>query len=60
MAIDMARIRRLFPYLDECTYLNTASVGPSWPGQGAAAALFYDADKSRGFDARDNWHAVYL
>jgi selenocysteine lyase/cysteine desulfurase len=60
MPFDIARVRRLFPYLEECVYLNTAGVGLSWPGQGAAAARFYDADKTRGLDGRDSWHATFL
>jgi selenocysteine lyase/cysteine desulfurase len=60
MSFDKARVRRFFPHLETCVYLNTASVGLSWPGQGAAAARFYDEDKTLGYDGRENWHATYL
>jgi cysteine desulfurase / selenocysteine lyase len=49
-----ARIRESFPYLEECHYLNTASVGLSWRGAGGAAAEFYQAT-SRGTAARSAW-----
>ncbi len=38
MAFEIARVRPLFPHLEQCVYLNTAGVGLSWQGQGAAAA----------------------
>ncbi|NGN45291.1 aminotransferase class V-fold PLP-dependent enzyme [Mesorhizobium sp. CGMCC 1.15528] len=58
MTIDIDKILRDFPYLDEVLYLNTASTGISWRGQGAAAARFYDGMQSRGFDGRDDWRAL--
>ncbi len=60
MSLDIEAIRRLFPYLQSCLYLNTASVGLSWVGQGAAVARFYDAEKATGYDGRDAWHAVHI
>ena len=39
--LDVAHIREAFPYLAQRVYLNTASVGLSWAGAGAAAAEFY-------------------
>jgi cysteine desulfurase/selenocysteine lyase len=60
MPLDMAALRRSLPHLDSCLYFNTAGAGLSWPGQGAAAARFYDIDKANGYDGRDRWHAVYL
>ncbi|HEU4624547.1 MAG TPA: aminotransferase class V-fold PLP-dependent enzyme [Steroidobacteraceae bacterium] len=60
MSLDIEAIRRLFPYLQSCLYLNTASVGLSWAGQGAAVARFYDAEKAIGYDGRDAWHATHM
>src|SRR5262245_61174463 len=60
MSLDVEAIRERFPYLRSCLYLNTASVGLSWVGQGAAAARFYDAEKATGYDGRDAWHAVHM
>lgn len=57
MPIDIAAVRRHFPYLEQCVYLDTGSAGISWTGQGAAAAKFYDEDKARGYDGRDSWRA---
>ena len=51
-----ARIRESFPYLEECVYLNTASVGLSWQGSGNAAAEFYQST-SRGMGSRSAWLA---
>ena len=53
--LDSKAVRGLFPYLAEATYLNTAATGLSWTGQGAAAARFYDEDKSRGYGGREQW-----
>jgi cysteine desulfurase / selenocysteine lyase len=50
----VARIRESFPYLEECVYLNTASVGLSWRGAGDAAAEFYQST-SRGTASRNTW-----
>jgi selenocysteine lyase/cysteine desulfurase len=50
-------IRKAFPYLADCVYLNTASAGLSWAGQGAAAAEFYDAAKARGIGGSLEWAA---
>ena len=50
MSDEARRLRRDFPYVDECVYLNTASAGLSWQGQGTAAAAFYDMAKSRGIN----------
>lgn len=58
MAIDIERVRRDFPYLNETIYLNTAAAGIAWSGQGAAAARFYDRMLSRGYDGREEWRAV--
>jgi cysteine desulfurase / selenocysteine lyase len=54
-ALDSRAVRKLFPYLEEVTYLNTATTGLSWLGQGAAAARFYDQHKSRGYSAHLQW-----
>src|SRR6185295_3225974 len=55
--LDMDAVRASFPYLSSCTYLNTASAGLSWRGQGAAAAEFYDVDKSTGINGMNRWRA---
>lgn len=55
LAIDEVRTR--FPYLAQCTYLNTASAGLSWRGQGAAAAEFFDNEKMLGINGMEQWHA---
>jgi selenocysteine lyase/cysteine desulfurase len=60
MSLDVEAIRRRFPYLQSCTYLNTASVGLSWVGQGAAVARFYDVEQALGYDGRDGWHAMHM
>lgn len=57
MSFNIERVRTDFPYLGSCLYLNTASAGLSWAGQGAAAARFYDQFKVHGYDGRDDWHA---
>jgi cysteine desulfurase/selenocysteine lyase len=48
-------VRAEFPHLARCTYLNTASAGLSWAGQGRAAADFYDTAKSRGIGGQSDW-----
>jgi cysteine desulfurase / selenocysteine lyase len=53
-ALDDRRIRASFPYLERCVYLNTASVGLSWTGEGQAAAEFYGA-KAQGSAAMSVW-----
>jgi cysteine desulfurase/selenocysteine lyase len=58
MAIDIERVRRDFPFLNETLYLNTAAAGISWSGQGLAAAQFYDRMLSRGYDGREEWRAI--
>jgi selenocysteine lyase/cysteine desulfurase len=58
MAIDIERVRRDFPFLNETIYLNTAAAGVSWSGQGLAAAQFYDRMLSRGYDGREEWRAI--
>jgi cysteine desulfurase/selenocysteine lyase len=55
---DFASIRRRFPYLDECVYLNTAAAGLTFTGQGAAAAAFYDDVKSKGMNGALAWRAM--
>jgi cysteine desulfurase/selenocysteine lyase len=55
--LTIDRIRAFFPYLEDCTYLNTATAGLSWQGQGEAAAEFYDADKARGICGGGQWRA---
>ncbi len=52
---DDRLLRKDFPYLDECVYLNTASAGLAWRGQGAAAAAFYDVAKARGINGMTLW-----
>lgn len=48
-------VRADFPHLARCTYLNTASAGLSWAGQGRAAAEFYDSAKSKGIGGQSDW-----
>jgi len=57
MPLKIDRVRRDFPYLGQCLYLNTATAGLSWAGQGAAAARFYDFSKARGYDGHEDWRA---
>lgn len=57
MSRDIAVVRRHFPYLEKCLYLDTGTAGISWTGQGAAAAKFYDEDKALGFDGHEVWRA---
>lgn len=52
--LNVARIRESFPYLAHNVYLNTASVGLSWSGEGQAAAEFYEA-KAQGTAAMTVW-----
>lgn len=49
--------RALFPFLEECTYLDTGSAGVAFAGMGAAAAAFYDDAKARGYLGREQWQA---
>jgi cysteine desulfurase/selenocysteine lyase len=56
--INIAEVRRQFPYLEETLYLNTAACGLSWSGQGKAAAAFYDQMMARGYDGRDDWRSL--
>ncbi len=53
--VDMAALRAPFPYLNERVYLDTAAAGLCWQGQGAAVGHFYEAIKSRGYDAAAQW-----
>src|SRR5262245_51275341 len=53
----LSRVRERFPYLERCVYLNTASAGLSWEGQGAAAAAVYDEAKSLGYNGMAHWRA---
>jgi cysteine desulfurase / selenocysteine lyase len=55
---DWARVRADFPYAGECVYLNTATAGLSWTGQGAAAARFYDDAKRLGWNGMSRWREV--
>jgi selenocysteine lyase/cysteine desulfurase len=55
--LEMDEVRASFPYLSRCTYLNTASAGLSWRGQGTAAAKFYDEDKAEGINGMNRWRA---
>jgi cysteine desulfurase / selenocysteine lyase len=57
VADEDARVRADFPFLDRCTYLNTAAAGVSWSGQGAAAAAFYDEAKGSGMAGMPVWQA---
>src|SRR5579871_1222459 len=56
--LDRARIRREFPHLTTCVYLNTAAAGLAAPGQGEAVAAFYVGAKSRGMDGAEEWRGV--
>lgn len=49
--------RDLFPFLSECTYLDTGSAGVSFVGMGGAAAEFYNDAKSQGYLGRERWQA---
>lgn len=55
--LAIEEVRAQFPYLAQCTYLNTGAAGLSWQGQGAAAAEFYDNEKSLGINGMDQWRA---
>src|ERR1700722_3525766 len=54
-ALDSRAVRKLFPYLEEVTYLNTATTGLSWLRQGPGADPFYDQHKARGYSAHLQW-----
>jgi len=54
--LDSKEVRKSFPHLAEGVYLNTASAGLSWIGQGPAAAQFY-ADKFNGIGGSSEWMA---
>lgn len=51
------QVRRDFPHLDHCVYLNTAATGLAAPGTGDAAARMYTELQSRGYDAQPLWMA---
>lgn len=53
----LRRIRRDFPYLERCAYLNSAGAGLSWRGQAAAAGQYYSAAASMGSDGRFVWES---
>jgi selenocysteine lyase/cysteine desulfurase len=55
---DLSEVRTAFPHLQSRVYLDTAAAGLTWQGHGAAVARFYDDVKSRGYDARPEWHAM--
>lgn len=55
---DLSALRSAFPHLQSRVYLDTAAAGLTWQGHGAAVARFYDEVKSRGYDARPEWHAM--
>jgi selenocysteine lyase/cysteine desulfurase len=55
---DLETARRDFPFLAQCTYLNTASAGLARAGLGQAVSRFYDDMLSRGYEGRDDWRAV--
>lgn len=57
LMLEMDDVRSSFPYLSQCTYLNTATAGLAAPGQGAAAAEFYDIDKAEGIQGMERWRA---
>ncbi|MFT3819386.1 MAG: aminotransferase class V-fold PLP-dependent enzyme [Rubrivivax sp.] len=50
-------VRSHFPFLSQCTYLDTASAGLTAPGNGAAVADYLDRVKGRGILGRDEWRA---
>lgn len=58
LAPSTGSLRDPFPHLRQCVYLDTAAVGLTWQGHGAAVARFYDEVKSRGHDARPEWLAM--
>lgn len=55
--LDTAQIRRDFPHLDRCVYLNTAATGLAAPGTGEAAARMYAEMLAQGYDAQPLWMA---
>jgi selenocysteine lyase/cysteine desulfurase len=55
IAIDVQARRDAFPMLATSLYLDTASAGLSFVGQGAAAAAFYDDAKCLGYEGREIW-----
>lgn len=58
MTIDTDDVRRDFPFLETCLYLNTAAAGIAPRAAAAAASRFYDEMLSRGYEGRDDWRAV--
>jgi cysteine desulfurase / selenocysteine lyase len=58
MTIDIEKVRRDFPHLNEVLYLNTASAGLAHARSGQAAAAFYERMLSRGYDGREDWRPV--
>jgi cysteine desulfurase/selenocysteine lyase len=54
---DPAAARQFFPFLEEATYLNTATAGLSWKGLAEASAAFYES-KLRGICGRNDWVAT--
>lgn len=55
--LDIGAIRRDFPHLDRCLYLNTAATGLAAPGTAEAAARMYAELLSHGYDAQPLWMA---
>lgn len=56
VATAISEVREDFPHLTGSVYLNTASAGLSWAGQGYAAAEFYE-DKAEGIGGHPRWIA---
>lgn len=56
--LNVADLRRThFPFLDQCTYLDTGSAGVSFPAQATAAASFYSDAKASGYLGKEVWQA---
>jgi cysteine desulfurase/selenocysteine lyase len=55
--LDLNEVRKDFPHLASCVYLNTAAVGLASPGQALAAGQFYAGGKSKGMVGAPEWAA---
>lgn len=55
---DWAARRALFPALEKCVYLDTASSGPVSAPAMAAGQLFYELSNAHGNRAADTWYGA--
>lgn len=53
----LPHVRKDFPYLERCVYLDSAGAGLSWRGQAGAAGQYYSDAASMGSDGRRLWEA---